>query len=403
MSSSDLAPSDLAGLGISYVRVIWIDFTNITRCRVISLKHFLKMMQSARPGVALAFAVMSMVDLRLAAGVSAVGEWFYVIDTSTLRICPYEEGLATVMGNFQHKVPVLVNGSPSLQVDVCPRTILERVVTSAKRDASVEFLVGFETEFILLKSTRPIGGAHEHLYAACNGLLTGSVESRILREISDSLIGGGIDVSMYHPEAAPGQYELITGPLPPLQAADALVYTRETITNHAKAIPAVTLPLPASYQRMTDGVWSGGTYICWGTDNRETPIRLTNLESPLSGTLRFALSMLHRTLYYLALAMILGTGAHGVKHSEPLAAKDLNGLLSAAQMTPEDRVAFGITERFPLTWDAAREAFAKNELSEAILGKSVVSHYLSVQELMAASLESESDEEKKATKLVECF
>ncbi len=75
----------------------------------------------------------------------------------------------------------------------------------AKRDASVEFLVGFETEFILLKSTRPIGGAHEHLYAACNGLLTGSVESRILREISDSLIGGGVDVSMYHPEAAPGQ------------------------------------------------------------------------------------------------------------------------------------------------------------------------------------------------------
>ncbi|KAF9035308.1 glutamine synthetase/guanido kinase [Hymenopellis radicata] len=475
MSSSDLAvgipytpstldtpppvkPSDLAGLGISYVRVIWIDFTNITRCRVISLKHFLKMMQSARPGVALAFAVMSMVDLRLAAGVSAVGEWFYVIDTSTLRICPYEEGLATVMGNFQHKVPVLVNGSPSLQVDVCPRTILERVVTSAKRDASVEFLVGFETEFILLKSTRPIGGAHEHLYAACNGLLTGSVESRILREISDSLIGGGIDVSMYHPEAAPGQYELITGPLPPLQAADALVYTRETITNvaakhgmratfapriyahmpgngahihisvhstkgqvktpermasfeesflagvlkHAKAIPAVTLPLPASYQRMTDGVWSGGTYICWGTDNRETPIRLTNLESPLSRN--FEVRFVDATSNpYLALAMILGTGAHGVKHSEPLAAKDLNGLLSAAQMTPEDRVAFGITERFPLTWDAAREAFAKDELSEAILGKSVVSHYLSVQELMAASLESEADEEKKATKLVECF
>ncbi len=101
--------------------------------------------------------------------------------------------------------------------------------------------------------------------------------------------------------------------------------------------------------------------------------------------------------------MILGTGAHGIKQSEPLVSKDLNGRLSAAQLTPEDRVALGITERFPLTWDAAREAFEKDEMSEAILGKSVVSHYLSVQELMAASLESEVDEEKKATKLVEYF
>ena len=29
------------------------------------------------------------------------------------------------------------------------------------------------------------------------------------------------------------QYEIVTGPLPPLQAADALVFTRETIYNIA--------------------------------------------------------------------------------------------------------------------------------------------------------------------------
>ena len=38
---------------------------------------------------------------------------------------------------------------------------------------------------------------------------------------------------MYHSEAAPGQYEVVTGPLPPLQAVDALVHTRETIFNIA--------------------------------------------------------------------------------------------------------------------------------------------------------------------------
>jgi glutamine synthetase len=38
---------------------------------------------------------------------------------------------------------------------------------------------------------------------------------------------------MFHSEAAPGQYEVITGPLPPLQAVDALVHTRDIIFNVA--------------------------------------------------------------------------------------------------------------------------------------------------------------------------
>jgi len=38
---------------------------------------------------------------------------------------------------------------------------------------------------------------------------------------------------MYHAEAAPGQYEVVTAPLPPLQAVDALIHTREIIYNIA--------------------------------------------------------------------------------------------------------------------------------------------------------------------------
>lgn len=51
---------------------------------------------------------------------------------------------------------------------------------------------------------------------------------------------------------------------------------------HLPALEALTLPLPASYKRMIDGVWSGGTYVCWGTDNREAPVRLCNASSPSS-------------------------------------------------------------------------------------------------------------------------
>ncbi len=75
----------------------------------------------------------------------------------------------------------------------------------ARKKAGVEFLVGFETEFILLKSTNPIEAVSYHDYSASHGLPTGSIESRVLREISDALIKAGIEVTLYHPEGAPGQ------------------------------------------------------------------------------------------------------------------------------------------------------------------------------------------------------
>jgi glutamine synthetase len=53
-----------------------------------------------------------------------------------------------------------------------------------------------------------------------------------------------------------------------------------SLLDHLPALTALTLPQPASYKRVGDGVWSGGTYVCWGTDNRETPVRLCNAASP---------------------------------------------------------------------------------------------------------------------------
>ena len=55
----------------------------------------------------------------------------------------------------------------------------------------------------------------------------------MLDEIADALVLADIELQQYHSEAAPGQYEIVTGPLPPLQAADALIHTRETMYNIA--------------------------------------------------------------------------------------------------------------------------------------------------------------------------
>ncbi|KAI1787622.1 component of IIS longevity pathway SMK-1-domain-containing protein [Ganoderma leucocontextum] len=65
---------------------------------------------------------------------------------------------------------------------------------------------------------------------------TRSVEAEVLEEIARCLVEAGIELQMYKPCgscAGPvsGLYEVITAPLGPLEAADAVVFTRETIYN----------------------------------------------------------------------------------------------------------------------------------------------------------------------------
>ena len=79
----------------------------------------------------------------------------------------------------------------------------------------------------------PIEAINPHGWCNSPALPTGTKEYQILEEIAESLSLSGVELQMYHAEAAPGQYEVITGPLPPLQAADALIHTRETISNIA--------------------------------------------------------------------------------------------------------------------------------------------------------------------------
>lgn len=79
------------------------------------------------------------------------------------------------------------------------------VCRDARDTAHVEFLVGFELEFILLSGTDPIVPVNRHGWSASEGLRTGSTAATVLEEIADALQDAGIEVQMYHPEAAPGQ------------------------------------------------------------------------------------------------------------------------------------------------------------------------------------------------------
>jgi glutamine synthetase len=76
---------------------------------------------------------------------------------------------------------------------------------SKGKELGVEFLVGVETEFILLKSTDPVVPVAYASWSASRALLSGSVAEKCLEDIADALQNGGIELQMYHAEAAPGQ------------------------------------------------------------------------------------------------------------------------------------------------------------------------------------------------------
>lgn len=362
------------------------------------------------------------------------------------------------MGWFQEKTPVLrADLRLSVEVDLCPRTILKRVVEKA-RNANVDFLVGFESEFILLKSTNPVEAANYHSWSASNGFLSGSTEALVLREIADSIQASGIELQMYHPEAAPGQYEMVTGPLPPLESADALVHTREIITNtaakhglratfapriymdstgssththisihskdnvkspdrlssyesyflssvlaHLPALLALTYPTPASFQRMADGIWAGGTYVCYGTEHRDVPMRITNFSSPSSRN--FEMRVIDGTANpYLVLAGVLGAGLAGIRDKVELTIQDC-GMESAAHMTEAIRKELGITQRMPLNWEDSRHNFKESKfLKEEIFGEEFIEKYLSVNKTLGEALALDGDDEKASLmRLVEFY
>jgi len=101
---------------------------------------------------------------------------------------------------------------------------------------------------------------------------------------------------------------------------------------------------PRFIQRVKDGVWSGGTYVCWEWRIVESPVRLTNLASPSSR--RFEMCFVDSTANpHLVLAGILSAGYLGIRLNLELTVSDCPGPKSAAQMSEDERHALGIVKR----------------------------------------------------------
>ena len=141
---SPVSVNDLEWHGIRYVRIQWVDLVNSIRCRIVPLAYFKKLLRLSRPGFSIPKVALGLVFLTVAEGFrhvfdntnsnvhtddnisSPVGEWLYAFDLSSIRLCPYAPGHASIMGWFEAKTPTRL--APAIEVDICPRTILRRVL-----------------------------------------------------------------------------------------------------------------------------------------------------------------------------------------------------------------------------------------------------------------------------------
>jgi hypothetical protein len=116
--------------GIDYIRLQWVDYTNVTRYRIIPRTAFRELMSAPRPGVGVTKAALGLVGMTVVPGFSATGEYLYTPDLTSARLCGYAPRHASIMGWFEEKLPSPGNEGrkDALKVPLCPRGLLRDIV-----------------------------------------------------------------------------------------------------------------------------------------------------------------------------------------------------------------------------------------------------------------------------------
>ena len=407
---------------IRFIRYQWVDLFGVLRVRVLPKAHSLSLATTNSPVTLGPFAHAILVDGTMMPDTKPDG-----VDS----LYPDWSSLAKSNGgkDGDHYAAVMCwvseynRDCPDLGYQRCPRSALQRAVAYAQDTCGLEFLVGFEIEFILTSTNAeghrtPLGG-DEGIWTASS---TRTPAFAYVEESVDALTAVGIDVQQFHSEGAAGQFEISTAPLPPLQAVDALILTHETIKNvlarhghratmypkpldrlpsngahmhvsfvgspapvgadkgdaflagllrRIPALCAFTMPTHDSYVRVER--LEAGEHVGWGSQNRTVPVRQVR---PCHWELRFVDGTANM---YLALAVCLTAGALGVRDGEALRWRDCTCAEDARDLENGPVDADGST---PLP-KSLREALACLADDPArlgdVLGTALVERYLRVK------------------------
>lgn len=288
-----------------FIRISWTDLTAMPRMRMIPFRKMITSLEEGqRTDIGITKASLGLLQNDwMTPGFVASGEYRLHPDFSSLKAGPIP-GHFNMYGEFREQ-----DGSA---VALCPRAQLQRAQEFGARH-DLCFLLGFEIEFLLLER---VGDDYKtltndgHAWSASRFYADPSIP-RFLADVVKTLDAMGIHAEQVHAESAPGQFELVLPPRPPLAAVDALLHTREVLAalataagykvslhpkpfpetcgtashvhlsiasaggdkkavyepfyagvlRHLRAITAFTYSNPVSYERVVDGGWAGGRYV----------------------------------------------------------------------------------------------------------------------------------------------
>ncbi|KAI0201083.1 hypothetical protein F4808DRAFT_138659 [Astrocystis sublimbata] len=416
-----------------YLRIYWHDYTSVPKCRVIPMARVLESLEEGEEPYTISVTKASLGILpndHPIPGVTGTGIYVLEPDWASAKKGP-APGHVSCQAFFHEDEIVVEDGgsAPASESPLCPRGILRRALRHAEASAGggLTFLVGFEIEFTVLEPTgdpkdkfRMLSTTTGHSWTTAGALATWGAPGSFLTaadELLDALRDAGVAVQQFHAESTPGQYEIVLGPQPPLEACDTLLHTRQVLEStaarhgfratlhprpfapflgsgahahmsissaggdapavyerfyggvlaHFPAVFALTDAHPTSYERMQDGLWAGGRWVTWGTHNKETPLRkckdshwevkvLDGMANP-----------------YLALAALVFAGTEGAAFTWGDCEVD------PATLGDAERTRLGIETKFPASVEEACECLRKDETMVRLLGKEFVERYVAVK------------------------
>ncbi|KAK5069711.1 hypothetical protein LTS08_006647 [Lithohypha guttulata] len=426
------------------IKFIWLEFisnTGTVRNRMVPIKGF-KRQLITKKYIGITCALPRLLQNELpAAGCDTTGEFKLRPDLSSLRL---NKGVDSPSASVQTWWMMPSHNDELKHWDRCPRWALLRQVEALQNESQLSMLLGFEIEVIFMKPIMNSAESAFEDFEVVNELHSWSnmtcLQTRhlpFIESIVETLAEVGIELEQFHAESAPSQWEFPLPPLPPVQAVDQLYKARQIISNiaqqnglratvyprpysaaagsashahfslngplhivqehenaflagvlkHLSSIVALSLPLEESYARVASGVWSGGEWIAWGTQNREAPIRKC-------GHAHWEMKTVDGTgNMYLAMAAAVAAGRDGLNNKVKLKQKDT--LVDVCKLSAEERQQQGITERIPKSLNQSLQCLGQNQVLIDLLGKNIVNDYIAVKEAERAMLEEMTEHDRK--------
>jgi len=427
---------------LKFVYVQWLDYLGTLRVRMMPIAGLRRLVTNGeRIGISLGNTGTLQND-RVTSAVSSAGQMYVEPDVSTLRLTHSRDSLAsaTMLGSFCNE--------DGRRLDCCPRNTLRNLVDRFSNDHGITFLAGFEIEVVFLKQDSE-GQYSPWTTNHAWGTFTPEqfeIALPVLAEIADELSNIGIDVQQFHSESGAGQYEFVLPPLPIVEAIDTLVQARQVVQQiarlhklratlhpvplkgvgsgqhvhislnstaqspqdltkiessffarvleHLPSLCAFLLPNEASYTRIADNMWTSGTWVAWGTQNREVPLRRVSQG-------RWEIRCLDGFANpYLALSAVLAAGLNGVETRKQMVMKDCT--TNPAQLTEAQLEELGIAKKMPTSLEQSLQQLDEDEMLKRYLNERLINDYVVMKKAEKEMLD-EMDEKERHAWLIERY